>query len=276
MRDTGAPNVISIELERTLSGHDREGRPYNGSEILQKETRRMEDSPALLLVEDEPDVASFVQQGLEEEGYDVDWVQEGRRALEHVQQAPVDLVLLDIRLPDFSGIEVCERLRLHQPNLPIMMLTALDAVEDRVKGLRAGADDYLPKPFAFDELLARIEALLRRVDTPAQTETLRDDALVVDPAAQVCTYKGEKVSLTPTEFDLLVYLMARRGQALSRDTIHRDVWGHDFDRGTNLIDVYVNYVREKLDEVGCPSPIETVRGVGYRYTSCTESAEEHD
>jgi len=236
----------------------------------------MEKSPTLLLVEDEPDVASFVQQGLEEEGYTVNWVQEGQRALEHVQQTPVDLVLLDIRLPDRSGIEVCGRLRLHQPNLPIMMLTALDAVEDRVEGLRAGADDYLPKPFAFDELLARIEALLRRVESSNQAEMLRDGPLVVDPAAQVCTYEGEEVALTPTEFDLLVYLMARRGQALSRDAIHRDVWGHDFDRGTNLIDVYVNYVREKLAEAGCPSPIETVRGVGYRYTACTETAEEHD
>ena len=235
----------------------------------------MEKSPTLLLVEDEPDVASFVQQGLEEERYAVNWVQEGQRALEYVQQAPVDLVLLDIRLPDQSGIEVCERLRLHQPNLPIMMLTALDAVENRVEGLRAGADDYLPKPFAFDELLARIEALLRRVESADQAETLRDGPLVLDPAARVCTYEGEEVSLTPTEFDLLVYLMARRGQALSRDAIHRDVWGHDFDRGTNLIDVYVTYVREKLAEAGCPSPIETVRGVGYRYISCTESAEEH-
>jgi DNA-binding response OmpR family regulator len=230
----------------------------------------------LLLVEDEPDVASFVQQGLEEEGYDVGWVQEGRRALEYTQQQPVDLVLLDIRLPDLSGIEVCERLRLHQPNLPIMMLTALDAVEDRVRGLRAGADDYLPKPFAFDELLARIEALLRRVEQTEQTDPLQDGPLRVDPAAQTCTYDGEEVSLTPTEFDLLAYLMARRGQALNRDTIHRDVWGHEFDRGTNLIDVYVNYVRRKLNEVGCPSPIETVRGVGYRYTSCTNGKDSDD
>lgn len=229
----------------------------------------MEASPHLLLVEDEPDVASFVQQGLEEEGYEVHWVQDGRRGLEYIQQKPVDLVLLDIRLPDLSGIEVCERLRLHQPTLPIMMLTALDAVEDRVKGLRAGADDYLPKPFAFDELLARIEALLRRVEQTAETDVLRDGPLKVDPAAKTCTYDGEEVSLTPTEFDLLTYLMARRGQALSRDAIHRDVWGHEFERGTNLIDVYVNYVRRKLDEVGCPSPIETVRGVGYRYTTCT-------
>lgn len=226
----------------------------------------MDDCVHILLVEDEPDVASFIQQGLGEESYEVTWVKQGRRALEYVQQSPVDLVLLDIRLPDQSGIEVCERLRLHRPYLPIMMLTALDAVEDRVKGLRAGADDYLPKPFAFDELLARIEALLRRVDDPQQADELRDGPLRVDPAAQTCTYDGEDVPLTPTEFDLLVYLMARRGQALSRETIHRDVWGHDFERGTNLIDVYVNYVRRKLKEVGCPSPIETVRGVGYRYT----------
>ncbi len=221
-------------------------------------------------------MASFIQQGLREEGYEVNWVQEGRRALEHTQQTAVDLVLLDIRLPDLSGIDVCERLRLHQPGLPIMMLTALDAVEDRVKGLRAGADDYLPKPFAFDELLARVEALLRRVDRTEQPEGLRDGPLVLDPAAQTCMYDGQKVSLTPTEFDLLAYLMARRGQALSRDTIHRDVWGHEFDRGTNLIDVYVNYVRRKLDEAGCPSPIETVRGVGYRYTSCTDEEHSHD
>jgi two-component system OmpR family response regulator/two-component system response regulator MprA len=157
-----------------------------------------------------------------------------------------------------------------------MMLTALDAVEDRVKGLRAGADDYLPKPFAFDELLARIEALLRRVGRAEQTDPLRDGPLVLDPAARTCRYDDKEVPLTPTEFDLLTYLMARRRQALSRDTIHRDVWGHDFDRGTNLIDVYVNYVRRKLEEVGCPSPIETVRGVGYRYTSCAEEAVSHD
>jgi two-component system OmpR family response regulator/two-component system response regulator MprA len=230
----------------------------------------MGDGHSLLLVEDEPDVASFVEQGLGEEGYDVSWVQEGQRALEYTQQAAVDLVLLDIRLPDLSGIEVCERLRLHRPSLPIMMLTALDAVEDRVKGLRAGADDYLPKPFAFDELLARVEALLRRVEQTEAAEVLRDGPLVLDSAAQRCTYEGEDVSLTPTEFNLLAYLMARRGQALSRDTIHRDVWGHEFDRGTNLIDVYVNYVRRKLKDVGCPSPIETVRGVGYRYTTCTD------
>ncbi len=224
----------------------------------------------ILLVEDEPDVASFVRQGLKEEGYEVSWVETGQRGLEYVRQSGLDLVLLDIRLPDLSGLEVCERLRLHRPDLPVMMLTALDAVEDRVKGLRAGADDYLPKPFAFEELLARIEALLRRVERSPQTGIVEDGPLILDPAARTCTFEDQEVDLTPTEFDLLAYLMARKGQALNRDTIHREVWGHDFDRGTNLIDVYVNYVRRKLNEVGCEPPIETVRGIGYRYTSCSE------
>lgn len=234
------------------------------------------DDHPLLLVEDEPDVASFVQQGLEEEGYEVRWVKTGQRALEYIRQADIDLILLDIRLPDLSGLEVCERLRLHRPELPVMMLTALDAVEDRVRGLRAGADDYLPKPFAFDELVARIEALLRRMDRPRTSGPMEDGPFVLDPAARTCTYDGERVELTATEFDLLAFLMARQGQALSRDTIHQEVWGHDFDRGTNLIDVYVNYVRRKLDEVGCDPPIETVRGIGYRYTSCIDEAESQE
>lgn len=234
----------------------------------------MTDSPDrhILLVEDESDVASFVRQGLTEEGYEISWVETGQRALDHVRQSTIDLVLLDIRLPDLSGLEVCDRIRLHRPDLPVMMLTALDAVEDRVRGLRAGADDYLPKPFAFDELLARIEALLRRVERPQQSGLVEDGPLVLDPAARTCTFHGKDVALTPTEFDLLAFLMARKDQALSRDRIHQEVWGHDFDRGTNLIDVYVNYVRRKLAEVGCEDAVETVRGIGYRYTSCSETS----
>lgn len=225
----------------------------------------------ILLVEDEADVASFIRQGLEEEDYRVSWAESGRRGLEYVRQGHIDLVLLDIRLPDMSGLEVCQQLRLHRPDVPVMMLTALDAVEDRVAGLRSGADDYLPKPFAFDELLARIEALLRRVDRVRHPDPLSDGPLVLDPAARQCTYDDTPVDLTPTEFDLLAYLMAREGRALSRNAIHRDVWGHAFDRGTNLIDVYVNYVRRKLDALGCPPVIETVRGIGYRYTSCADA-----
>ena len=157
-----------------------------------------------------------------------------------------------------------------------MMLTALDAVEDRVRGLRAGADDYLPKPFAFDELLARIEALLRRVDRPRESGTVEDGPLVLDPVARTCSFEGEELELTPTEFDLLAFFMARPGRALSRETIHREVWGHEFDRGTNLIDVYVNYLRRKLESVGCEAVIETVRGVGYRYGPCAERGGEEE
>lgn len=223
----------------------------------------------ILLVEDEAEIASFIRQGLSEEGYDVTWAVEGEKALELIDDADVDLVLLDIRLPGISGIEVLEQARAQRMDLPIMMLTALDAVEDRVSGLRAGADDYLPKPFDFDELLARIEALLRRADrgrVALDEETvLHVGALRLDLDAHTCTCRGEPLELTPREFDLLAYFMAHPGRALSRDEIHRDVWGYEFDRGTNLIDVYVAYVRNKLGDTPCGHRIETVRGVGYRY-----------
>lgn len=219
----------------------------------------------ILMVEDEPKVAAFLKQGLEEEGYQVTWVIEGKHALEYALQEPFDLVLLDVRLPDMSGIEVCRRLRLHRAALPILMLTALDAVEDRVKGLRAGADDYLPKPFAFDELLARIEALLRRTHLPTDAPTYTDGPLALNPLERICTCNGAPLDLTQKEFDLLAYFLSRKGQALSRDDIHRDVWGLNFDRGTNLIDVYVGYLRRKLQQVGCEARLQAVRGVGYKY-----------
>lgn len=220
----------------------------------------------ILIVEDEPKVAAFVRQGLEEEGYHITWVMEGKRALDYALQESFDLVLLDVRLPDLSGIEVCRRLRLHDPALPILMLTALDAVEDRVEGLRAGADDYLPKPFAFEELLARIEALLRRARVQtAGPHTYRDGPLLLNPLERTCTCNDEPLELTQKEFDLLAYFLARQGQALSRDEIHRDVWGLHFDRGTNLIDVYVGYLRRKLHLVGCAARLQAVRGVGYKY-----------
>lgn len=223
----------------------------------------------VLLVEDERRVAAFVRQGLEEEGYRVVWAGRGEAALQQALQETFDLILLDLRLPDVSGIEVCRRLRVHDAAVPILMLTALDAVEDRVTGLRAGADDYLPKPFAFDELLARVEALLRRaVRKPA---VYRDGALELNPLSRTCAFGGRPLPLTPKEFDLLAYFLARPGQALSRDEIHRDVWGHAFDRGTNLIDVYVGYVRHKLADAGTPAEIETVRGIGYRYVPQEEA-----
>jgi two-component system OmpR family response regulator/two-component system response regulator MprA len=226
-------------------------------------------SARIILVEDEAEIASFIRQGLAEEGYEVTWAVEGEQALELLGADSADLVLLDIRLPGMSGIDVLTALREERMDLPVMMLTALDAVEDRVSGLRAGADDYLPKPFDFEELLARIEALLRRAQhadsdgTPPRV--LQEGALRLDLDAHTCTCHGEPLDLTPKEFDLLAYFMAHPGHALSRDAIHRDVWGHDFDRGTNLIDVYVAYVRNKLNDTRCDHRIDTVRGVGYRY-----------
>ena len=230
----------------------------------------------ILLVEDEPDIASFVRQGLAEEGYEVDWVIEGEKALELIADDRPDLVLLDIRLPGISGIDVLEVIRDRWPALPVMMLTALDAVEDRVRGLRAGADDYLPKPFDFEELLARVEALLRRANrVPEDAPTvLNHGPLTIDTVAHTCTCAGEPMDLTPKEFDLLAYFMAHPNQALSRETIHRDVWGHDFDRGTNLIDVYVAYVRTKLDDAHCEHHVDTVRGVGYRYRPPDDTAKD--
>jgi len=223
-------------------------------------------SEHILLVEDEAEIASFIRQGLSEEGYAVTWAVEGEKALELLDTEAFDLVLLDIRLPGISGIEVLEAVRERWMALPVMMLTALDAVEDRVKGLRAGADDYLPKPFDFEELLARVEALLRRAPGASSASNVyRHGALTLDSEAHTCTCDGDPMDLTPKEFDLLAYFMAHPGRALRRDEIHQNVWGHDFDRGTNLIDVYVAYVRSKLDAFDCDHRIETVRGVGYRY-----------
>lgn len=219
----------------------------------------------ILLIEDDARVAAFVRQGLEEEGYLVDWAERAASGLARALHEPFDLVLLDIRLPDGSGIDVCREIRQRHAALPILMLTALDAVEDRVRGLRAGADDYLAKPFAFDELLARIEALLRRARLEPAETVYRDGALTLEPASRTCCCGGRPLDLTAREFDLLAYFLARKNQALTRDDLHRDVWGNDFDRGTNLIDVYVGYVRRKLREAGCGGEIETVRGVGYRY-----------
>ena len=220
----------------------------------------------ILLIEDEARVASFIQSGLAEEGIEVHWEQRGESGLEYALGSAPDLVLLDIRLPDMSGIEVCRRLRLYDPEIPILMLTALDSVEDRVTGLDAGADDYLPKPFAFAELLARIRALTRRRRTtePVQ-QPFEDGPLVLDPRTRTSMYNGEPFDLTQKEFDLLAYFLTRKNEVLSREEIHRDVWGAHFDRGTNLIDVYVGYVRRKLSKIRCPSRILSVRGIGYKY-----------
>ncbi len=221
----------------------------------------------ILLIEDERHVASFVRQGLEEEGYTVTWAATGKEGERRALTEAFDLVLLDLRLPDLHGLEVCQSVRRQNPTLPIIILTALDAVEDRVAGLRAGADDYLPKPFAFDELVARVEALLRRSALEPAARAHTDGPLEVDPATRQCACFGQTMDLSATEFDLLAYFIARKGQVLTREELHREVWRHRFDRGTNLVDVYVGYVRRKLAAAGCGAQIETLRGVGYRFVS---------
>ncbi|NQV71487.1 response regulator transcription factor [bacterium] len=221
----------------------------------------------LLLIEDEKNVASFISQGLEEEGHLVTWVENGLVGLETAVSGAFDLILLDVRLPYMDGYEVARRLRLHQPDVPILMLTALNAVENRVKGLQAGADDYLAKPFAFEELSARIDALLRRSGRNLVHTEVGHGDLKIQPTQKRAFWKENEMDLTITEFDLLAYLVARESQSLSREDILRDVWGERFDRGTNVIDVYVSYLRQKLDSVGCPFRIESVSGVGYRFSS---------
>lgn len=222
----------------------------------------------LLLVEDDPRVAAFVVQGLTEDAHLVDHAATVEDALARVHHDSYDVVLLDLRLPDGSGLDVCREIRRISAHLPILMLTALDAVEDRVAGLRAGADDYLPKPFAFEELVARIEALLRRSRLVQPPVALKDGrSLALDPETHTATVRGRPLDLSPTEFALLAFFVARAGQVLRRDDLHRGVWGHDFDRGTNLVEVYVGYVRRKLVTAGADGGIETIRGVGYRYVA---------
>ncbi|MBT7399761.1 MAG: response regulator transcription factor [Bacteroidetes Order II. Incertae sedis bacterium] len=218
----------------------------------------------ILLIEDEKRVASFVSQGLEEEGHSVTWIAEGDTGFETALEGSFDLILLDVRLPRMDGVEVASGLRIHRPGIPVLMLTALDSVEDRVRGLRAGADDYLAKPFAFEELLARIDALLRRRPADTGALTAMHGELQVVPSEQAIMWKGKEVDLTRKEYKLLAYLVARQDHAVSRENIQKEVWGEQFDRGTNVIDVYIRYLRQKLEKAGCPARLESVRGFGYK------------
>ncbi len=230
----------------------------------------------ILLAEDEPDLASFIRRGLEEESFEVDWASDGNSAIDTACSGRYDLLLLDVRLPDISGFQVARRIRAVVDNMPIIMLTALDSVDDKVRGLESGADDYLTKPFAFEELLARISAVMRRSGSESTLEPLVSGDLRLDIDIRKCTFRNREIGLTRREFDLLATLLRQSGRPVSRDEIHRSVWGHDFDRGTNLIDVYINYVRRKLRSARCPIQIETVRGIGYRILSATRNEPEQD
>jgi heavy metal response regulator len=216
----------------------------------------------ILLVEDDRKVASFIRKGLAEEGYAVDVAPDGLTGLAMGLDRLHDAIVLDVMLPGKPGFQVLRDLRQAKVATPVLLLTARDAVEDKVQGLDAGADDYLTKPFAFAELLARVRALLRR-GTPGRTPVLQVADLVMDPATRTVKRGGEAISLTNREFALLEYFLRNPGRVLTRTMIAEHVWDYSFDAGTNVIDVYVNYLRKKIDAGREPKLIHTVRGVGY-------------
>ncbi len=215
----------------------------------------------ILVVEDDVGIADTLRRGLTFEGYRVTVVHNGLDALAVVRQRLPDLVVLDWMLPGLDGLEVCKRLR-SIGDLPILMLTAKDSISDRVEGLDAGADDYLVKPFAFDELLARIRALLRRA-RPSQAEVLRFADLELDTGTRQARRGGRVIELTAKEYELLELLMRNPRNVLTRDLIYDRIWGYDFGGESNIIEVYIRYLRRKLEAGGQPRLIHTVRGVGY-------------
>jgi two-component system response regulator MprA len=226
----------------------------------------------ILVVEDEPGIAGFVRRGLHFEGYEVDVVPDGSAALRALRDAPPDLLVLDVMVPGVDGVEIARRLRAAEmaertPAIPILMLTARDTVADRVTGLRAGADDYLIKPFDFDELLARIEALLRRAaiagDQPTARESLRYADLTVDLGGRTVRRDSRDVQLTAREFDLLTLFLRNPEQVLPRATIMTRIWGEDFFGDSNVLEVVIANLRRALEAGGERRLIQTVRGVGY-------------
>ncbi|MGE0682690.1 MAG: winged helix-turn-helix domain-containing protein [Candidatus Binatia bacterium] len=216
----------------------------------------------ILLVEDEKKVASFVQRGLEAEHYSVDVAYDGEEGLTRLFDGEYDMVILDVMLPKRDGLSLLREARKRGVQLPMLLLTARDTLPDKVAGLDQGADDYLTKPFAFEELLARVRALLRR-GTPTQPVTLVLADLSLDPSSRQVTRAGIKIDLTAKEFALLEFFLRNPGRVLSRALIAQHVWGVDFDTFTNVIDVYVKYLRKKIDADFEPKLIHTVRGAGY-------------
>jgi two-component system response regulator MprA len=215
----------------------------------------------ILLIEDEPDIASFVRRGLIYKGYQVEHAASGEAGLNLARDHPPDLVILDLMLPDLDGVEVCRRLCAGD-RMPVIILTARDSVVDKVAGLEAGADDYLTKPFAFDELVARVRAALRR-HQPATQETIRVGDLLIHPASRDVRRGDRSIELTAREYDLLEYLARNAGQVLTKDQIFSRVWGYDLLDESEAIKVYISYLRRKLNAAGERDLIHSIRGVGY-------------
>lgn len=223
---------------------------------------------SILVVEDEEKIARLLQIELECEGYRVQIAGSGHEALESYQSGHPDLILLDVMLPGFSGIELLRRIRLNDAHTPVLMLTAKGSVEDKVSGLDFGANDYITKPFQIEELLARVRAALRLAAARTSAEAATDqwlsaEDLQLNESTREVIRAGSRIELTPREFDLLVYLLKNKRQVLNREQIMTAVWGYDYYGDTNVVDVYIRYVRKKLDQGGHNELIHTVRGIGY-------------
>ena len=217
----------------------------------------------VLIVEDDQKISRFLELELAHEGYETDVAADGREALEKVNALKYDVVLLDLMLPKLSGIEVCRRMRHAENHVPVIMLTAKDDVCDKVMGLDSGADDYVTKPFAIEELLARMRVAVSRTHRREQNPGLEVGLLKIDGNAHKVRYDDKEIDLTGREYNLLLYLMQNRGTALSRDKLLNDVWGFSYIGETNVVDVYVSYLRAKIDQRFEVDIIKTVRGVGY-------------
>jgi two-component system, OmpR family, copper resistance phosphate regulon response regulator CusR len=218
----------------------------------------------ILLVEDEIKVSNFIKKGLEEQGYSIDVAYDGYSGISKWQSSMYDLIILDVVLPHHNGLEICSEIRSKDKSVPILMLTALSSTQDKVNGFNCGADDYLTKPFQFQEFQARIQALLRRKNLEISTESkLTIDNLTVDLNSKVVHRGNHLVQLTSREFHLLVFLLKNRGKVLSRIDIAEKIWEQSFDSGSNVIDVYINYLRKKVDLENEKKLIHTVIGMGY-------------
>ncbi len=223
----------------------------------------------ILVVEDEPKLASVIKRGLEEQGYAVDIATDGEDGLHLAQLEPYDVIVLDIMLPKLSGYDVCARLRAEQRTVPVLMLTARDAVDDRVRGLDAGADDYLVKPFAFQELLARLRALLRR-ESYSKDPVLRVADLELDTVTHQVRRAGLIIELTSKEYTIIEYFARNPNRVLTRTQIAQHVWDYDFVSMSNIVDVYIGYLRRKLNDDREPRLLHTIRGVGYQLKAATQ------
>lgn len=220
----------------------------------------------ILIIEDDRRIAQNISRGLQDEGYATEVAYEGYNGRQLALQLPVDLVVLDINLPGLNGFEVCRNIRAAKPHLPIIMLTALGEIEDKIEGLQRGADDYLVKPFDLRELSARIQACLRRADLSKSLEKediLQVADLTLNATSKTVTRAGHPIDLTAREFALLEYLMRNRGRVISKPDLGEHVWQFNFDPGTNVVEVYINYLRKKIDRDFEPKLIHTRQGMGY-------------